>query len=125
MIVYATVDEYILRYGELTVDEASKVEMLLSDASAIVQVEGGKTEELTEPEKAVYRGVVCDMVNSFVTQENWGDVSQRTQTAGSFTESISFRTPPGTLRLTIPQRKLLGLSSMVIGSIPPTYEGRL
>ena len=117
-MTYATVDDLILRYGELNEEEAKQAETLLSDASAIVLMEGGKTpEDLNDIERDVYRGVVCGMVNSFMTQENWGDVSQRTQTAGSFTESFSFRTPPGALRLTIPQRKLLKLNGMVIVSI--------
>jgi len=122
-MTYATVQDLIVLYPNMESEDAERLEALLSSASAIIQMEGGKTEDLTEVEASVYKGVASDMVYSFVTQENWGDVSQRTQTAGSFTESFSFRTPPGALRLTIPQRKLLGLNRMVIGSIPPMRHG--
>ena len=120
-MTYATIDDLLRRYGELAAADVPKAEVLLDDASAIVQMEGGKAEGLTEVEASVYKGVVCDMVNAFMTQKNWGDVSQHTQSAGPFAETFSFRTPPGALRLTIPQRKLLGLNKMTVGTMPHTY----
>ena len=116
--MYATVQDMEARYGEMDAAEARKAEILLSDASAIVQMEGGKTE-LTDVEAVAYKAVVCEMVHSVMTQPEYGDISQHSKTAGSFTESFSFRSPPGSLRLTIPQRKLLGLKKMKIGSIAP------
>ena len=120
-MTYATVQDLILRYPETESVEASKLEVLLEDAFALIRFEGGKAEDLTDDEKSVYKGVCCDMVNAFVTQESIGDVSQQSITAGPFTQSTSFRTPPGALRVTMLQRKLLGLSAMVIGSIPANY----
>jgi len=123
---YAKIDELIERYPNLEAADVSvRAEILLTDASAIIQMEGGKKpEDLSEVEVAVYRSVCCDMVNSVLTQPESGDVSQISTTAGSFTESFSFRSQPGVLRMTIPQRKLLGLSSMKIGSIKPAREGK-
>ena len=117
-MIYATITDLEARYGELVTAEAERAEILLADASAIIQQEGGKTD-LTEVEEAVYRSVTCEMVHNVLSQPELGDISQRTQTAGPFTESFSFRTQPGVLRLTILQRKLLGLTKMKIGAIPP------
>lgn len=116
MIVYAKIDDYKDRY---TIADENQIGRLLEDASAIIQIEGGKDTDLSEVEVSVYRGVVIDMVHNFVAQPDIsGDISQHTQTAGAFSESYSFNTPPGVLRLTIPQRKLLGLNSMKVGAIP-------
>ena len=120
-MTYATVAELVLLYPSMNNEDAERLEELLAKASSIIRLEGGKAEDLTDDEKNVYSGVCCDMVFSFVTQDNLGDVSQQSITAGSFTQSTSYRTPPGALRLTIPQRKLLGLNAQVIGSIPAGY----
>ena len=120
-MIYATIEDYKARYGDLPEADVPRVEILLADASAIIQMEGGLTE-LTEVQETVYRSVCCDMVHSVMTQPEFGDVSQMSKTAGAFTESFSFRSQPGVLRMTIPQRKLLGLSSMKIGSIKPRYS---
>ena len=115
-MTYATVADLVLLYPDMENEDAGRLEQILAKASSIIRLEGGKTE-LTEDEQNVYSGICCDMVYSFVTQDNKGDVSQLSVTAGSMTESLSFRTPPGALRLTIPQRKLLGLNAQVISSI--------
>jgi len=117
-MVYATVDDLVARYGELTEAEAARAEILLADASAAIQLAGGLTE-LSEVQATVYRTVTCEIAHGAMTQQEYGDVSQHTQTAGSFTESFSFRSQPGLCKPNINQLKRLGLRGMRIGSIRP------
>jgi len=120
MKVYATPEDLIDRYGEMTEDEQKRAEILLTDASAIILAAGG-LKEPKEADDAAYRAVCCAMVHRVMISPSWLalGVTQRSQTSGPFTESMSFNNPNGDLYLTKAERKTLGLGGSVIGSIAP------
>lgn len=120
---YATIEDYELRYGTLSGDDKKKVEILLSDSTAIILANGGKKEPTDN--KQAYVAVSCAMVHRVVISPSWGSlgVTQHSQTAGSFTESYSFGNPNGDLYLTKSEKRTLGLTSMKIGTIAPLSRG--
>lgn len=118
-MAYAEVSDIEVRLGRtFTADETANVEALLDDASAVLNklVILDDTTEQNELLKFVCTNMVCRAVSA-----NGMDVlgaSQASVTAGPYTQSFSFATPSGDMYLTKLEKRLLGITSGYIGSIP-------
>ena len=117
-MAYAEVSDIEVRLQRtFTEDEEANVEALLDDASAVLNklVIIDETTEQNELLKFVCINMVSRAVDSGV--DVYG-ASQASVTAGPYTQSFSFATPSGDMYLTKLEKRLLGITSGYIGSIP-------
>ena len=124
MKIFATVEDYIARYGSI-VDEV-KASTLLDDASAMLNgafrrrhaqdYAPGINLSFDENVKAVCCAVVSRALN---VPTGFDGATQYSQNAGAFGATVTFANPTGSLYLGKSDLKKLGLASMVIGSISP------
>lgn len=101
---FATADDLAKRWHAFTDEETLRVDALLEDASVIVMA-WASWWQLVPP--AVLRVVVCDMVKRGMLNEDMGGVTQSTQTANGFTESLSYANPTGDLYLSSLNKQML------------------
>lgn len=102
---FATVDDLESRWRELDEAEKKKAEVLLSDASVYIECEWERCG-VTPTENLLARAkiITCSMVKRSMASSMEGDYSQRSITAGSFTEQITFHNPSGDMYLTSSER---------------------
>ena len=115
---FATIDDLEKRWRPLTTAERPRADTLLEDASAQLRVECRDLDArltITPPatvpdlDPAVPRRVVCAMVKrAMLAPVDQGAVTAEQQTAGPFSQSLTFSNPNGDLYLTKAERKLLG-----------------
>lgn len=112
MSSFATSDDLEIRWRPLTPTERDAADELLGDASAILRAEcSGIDERIGDGrlDPAVPRMVVCAMVKrSMIAGDMGAGVSSHQQTAGPFSQSLSFTNPTGDLYLTKAERKRIG-----------------
>ena len=119
-MAYADVSDLEARWRELNEAEQARAEVLLADASAVldslVDVDETDTEQLE-----ICKIVVCNMVQrSMVASEaDAYGITQQSMTAGVYTQSVTYSNPSGDFYLTKMERKMLGISNGYIGSIRP------
>lgn len=124
-MAYAEVSDIEVRLGRtFTADEQANVQALLDGASAVLNklVILDDTTEQNELLKFVCTNMVSRAVDSGV--DVYG-ASQASMTAGPYTQSYSFNTPSGDMYLTKLEKRLLGITSGYIGTIPAdihTYQ---
>ena len=119
-MVYADVDDLEARWHELSDVEQERAEVLLSDASAVID-SLVDVDETDEDMLAICKIVVCNMVQRSMTamaNDAYG-VTQQSMTAGAYTQSWTFSNPSGDFYLTKMEKKMLGISNGYIGSIRP------
>ena len=117
-MAYAEVSDIEVRLGRtFTADEQANVQALLEGASAVLNklVILDDTTEQNELLKFVCTNMVSRAVDSGV--DVYG-ASQASVTAGPYTQSYSFSTPSGDMYLTKLEKRLLGITSGYIGTIP-------
>ena len=118
---YATVSDIETRWRTLDSTEQAKASALIDDASAIIdKLAGFDSDGLTEQQQANAKIVTCNMViraMSSATSDSFG-LSQTSMTAGPYTQSWSYSNPSGDMYLTRMEKRLLGITSGYIGSIP-------
>ena len=124
MKVFATLEDYIARYGSV-IDEI-KTNTLLEDASAMLngvyrsnfsqEYKEGVNRTFDENVTAVCCGIVSRALN---VPTGFSDATQFSQNAGAFGATVTFANPTGSIYLGKGDLKKLGLASTVIGSIPP------
>ena len=124
-MAYAEVSDIEVRLGRtFTADEQANVQALLDGASAVLN-KLVILDDTTE-QNALLKFVCTNMVSRAV--DSGVDVfgaSQASVTAGPYTQSYSFATPSGDMYLTKLEKRLLGITSGYIGSIPAdihTYQ---
>ena len=122
-MAYATVSDVEARWRTLSQGEAAKAGVLLDDAAAILDTLGDfdPTDATTA---ANLRTVSCNMVIRVMSasqSDNFG-LSQGSMTAGVYTQSWTYSNPSGDMYLTKMEKRLLGITSGYIGSIPPKIE---
>lgn len=117
---FATKAQLESRWRTLTAAEAARAEVLLQDASQQILDEDrrGMLADLTSPTLTLQK-IVCNMViramapgveaGPPVTQDQWG--------AGPFNQSRTYANPTGDLYLTKSERRQLGFSRQVAGSV--------
>lgn len=127
MSAFATVDDYIARYGE--VEDANKLECLLLDASnylkALYFSEYG--EEYKQDERILFdlnaAAVTCAIVARMLNVPSGMEgVSQTSQSADVYSASYTFANPTGDFYLTKSDKERLGIGAGVISSIKPLTD---
>lgn len=119
---FATVEDYKKRYNA-NCDDA-RIEVQLEDASNMLTsaYEDYFCTPYQEGEHAHFDdnacAVCCGMVaRALSAPDNLFGVSQHSETVGSFTQSVSFRSDSGELYFTKADKRRLGLSGARIGSV--------
>ena len=104
-MVYATVEDLEARWRSLSEDESATAEVLLEDASVVVD------SLKVNPDPARAKIIVCRMVKrAMLGPEQAAGAASVQQTAGPFSQSMSFQNPNGDLYLTKADRKFLGIT---------------
>ncbi|MBW3081971.1 Gp19/Gp15/Gp42 family protein [Bifidobacterium phasiani] len=113
---FATPDDLAARWRPLTEAERTTAETLIVDASDLITTQCPRWRTASE---ATLRRIVCAMVKRSMINMDTAGVTQSTQTAGSFSESMSYSNPDGDLYLTASEKRSLGGggSGQRIGSI--------
>lgn len=126
MTAFATPDDLESRWRPLTPAERATADELLSDASAILRAECSGIDARIDDgrlDPAVPRMVVCAMVKrAMIAGDMAAGVSSHQQTAGPFSQSLSFVNPTGDLYLTKAERKRIGCGgqkAFTIDTAPP------
>ena len=123
-MAYAEVSDLEDRWRELSEAEQARAEVLLEDASAVLDTLVKVTGD--EKQAELLKIVCCNMVERVLSNgaiDAMG-VSQQSITAGPYTQSWTFSNPNGDFYLTKMERRLLGITKSYIGSIRPMIGGR-
>ena len=123
-MAYAEVSDLEARWRELSEDEQARAEVLLEDASAVLDALVHVTGECKQAD--LLKMVCCNMVMRTMTsgEADAFGVTQQAITAGPYTQSWTFSNPNGDFFLTRLERRLLGITKGYIGSIRPMIGGR-
>lgn len=109
---FATVEDLEARWRTLTAPEKTRAEALLEDASALVRdLAKGIDQRLAagSVSTATVRAIVCAVVKRAMQGPTDHDgVTQVQQSAGPFSQGVSFANPTGDLYLTKVERSRLG-----------------
>lgn len=120
---FATAEDYAARYGEPS--DPARVEALLADASAILLTAyegrwGSYAEGLHAAFDRSATAVACAMVSRALNvPEGMEGATQYSQTAGSYSASVTFANPTADLWLGKSDLRRLGLAGTRVGSIRP------
>ena len=121
---YATTADIEARWRTMSADERNRAEVLIEDASAMLSKLVNVDESDTE-QASLLCTVCCNMViraMAATAMDTFG-VSQASITAGPYSQSYSFSNPSGDMYLTKFEKRLLGVSTSYIGSIPAKTGG--
>lgn len=128
MAAFATVSDLEARWRPLSEADKARAQALLDDASAIVRAECKGIDDqivavppatVPELDPAVPTMVVCAMVKrAMLSGVDAAGVTSTQQTAGPFSQSLSFANPSGDLYLTKSERRILGCGGQRAGSVP-------
>ena len=122
---FATVDDYIERYGE--VGDENRLAAALSDASAYIAAEMRRSGVAIDPEDEeqaqALAYVACLLVNRVERSGAYAGLSSVSQGAGGYTASVSVYNPGGGFRLYAEERRMLGIGGARIGSVAPAIGG--
>lgn len=103
---FASVDDLEARFRPLSLDEKTRAGTLLKDASALIRDECPRWAQAC-PDSLV--AVCCQaVIRRMVLPDSQVGVSTTQQTAGSFSESLTYANPMGDLYLTRSERRRLG-----------------
>lgn len=128
MAAFATVSDLEARWRPLSPDESNRAQALLDDAAAVIRAECADVDSrlvavppaiLPELDPAVPLMVSCSMVKrAMLSGADVAGVTSTQQTAGPFSQSLSFANPSGDLYLTKAERRILGCGGQRAGSVP-------
>lgn len=108
--VFATITDLEQRWHELTTDERKRATALLEDASDLIRQ---TCPAWSSAGTAALRRVTCAAVRRAMASGGEGDGwTQRSQTAGSFSESVTYANPTGDLYLRRDEIESLGGDSV-------------
>lgn len=102
---FATVDDLASRWHAFTDEERPHVESMLADASDVIMT---TCPGWASADPVTLRRIACAVAKRALLNEDTGGVSQSTQTANGFTESLSYSNPAGDLYLTKAEKLALG-----------------
>lgn len=134
MTPWATFSDLKTRYPSVTDDMESRATALLSDATALIDSEldatGISYSDPGDVFKANLVSTCCAMVIRALPSNasvGYTPITQTSQTAGPFSESMTFANPSGDLYLTKAEREKIGLSGggamMFYVDMTPTSDG--
>lgn len=115
-MAYATVSDIEARWRDLTTAEETRAATLLDDAAAILDSFVKITGDEAQAENL--KIVSCNMVIRAMSSDDQMGLSQSSMTAGPYTQSWTYSNPSGDMYLTRMEKRLLGITSSYIGSIP-------
>lgn len=122
---FATVAQLEARWRSLTTDEEARAIALLSDASTYLALLLGKSgidyADASDTLAAAIQMVTCNIVKRMMDVPDGPAMTQYSQGAIGYSESMSFANPSGDMYITKAERKMLGLRGSAIGSIRPLY----
>lgn len=125
---FATVPDLEKRWRVLADDEKSRAESLIEDASVMIasamRLSGIQYDDADDDLLiASLNSVTCAVVRrAMATPVDIPALTQYSQSAIGISESMSYANPSGDLYLTKQEKKLLGISGGVIGSIRPAIH---
>ena len=121
IVVFATVGDLEGRTGrEYEGDERTRAQTLLEDASGCLVGLGFDPAETDPYRLRLATAAVCNAVAYKLERDaSYDAVSQATQTAGPYTQSVSFVTPSGSLRFLRQDLAILGLGTTRYRSVQP------
>jgi hypothetical protein len=123
-MAFALVSDIEARWRNLSTTEETRASTLIDDASAML-ASLVTVDVHDEQQAALLKTVCCSMVIRAMSSseaDNFG-VSNASMTAGSYTQSWTYKNPSGDMYLTKLEKKLLGIASGYIGSIEPEING--
>lgn len=121
-MAYASTADIEARWRELTPEESARANALLEDASAILDALVNVTGDVDQ--SRMLEQVCCNMaIRAMSTSADLFGASSATMTAGVYSQSVSYASPTGDMYLTKLEKKLLGITSGYIGSIPVKIDG--
>lgn len=122
---FATVSDYEARYGE--VDDREQVETLLGDASAFIAAQPGfrllpEDDDGYALQQSNLVRVTCAVVHRSLSAGDWAGLSNASQTAGSYTASVTIANPAEDFYMTKAEKRSLGIAGSRIGTIGPVVH---
>ena len=128
MDAYATLEDLQSRWRQLSADEQQRATTLLSDAAVKIALackqSGVAIDAADELQSKALKSINCEMVKrAMMSPIDMPPVSSFAQTAGSYSESQTYVNPTGDLYMTLGEKKMLGIGTQKMGSIPPLIGG--
>ena len=128
MTAYATLEDLQSRWRQLSADEQQRATTLLSDAAVKIALackqSGVAIDAADELQSEALKSINCEMVKrAMMSPIDMPPVSSFAQTAGSYSESQTYVNPTGDLYMTLGDKKMLGIGTQKMGSIPPLIGG--
>lgn len=117
-MAFAEVSDLEARWRTLSESEAEQAETLLADASAMLS-RLAVVDSSDSAQAELLKIVTCDMVKRSMASSEAIGVDQFSITAGPYSQTQHFAATSGDLYLTKLEKRLLGITSSYIGSIPP------
>ena len=106
VVPFATVDDLAARWRVLTDSEKRQAETLLDDASDLIRAE---CPRYADASLLTLKRIACAIAKrSMLAGADAAGISQSSQTAGPFTESLTYANPAGDLYLTNAEKRSLG-----------------
>ena len=121
MTLFATVDDYVARYGE--VDDPGRLAALLGDATAFIDSYPGFTfrgDDMLQAANLVR--VCCSVVYRSLSAGDLAGVSSYSQGGVGYSASVTLSNPSGDFYLTASEKRSLGIGRGRIGATCP-YSG--
>lgn len=128
MDAYATLEDLQSRWRLLSADEQQRATTLLSDAAVKVALackqSGVAIDAADKLQSEALKSINCEMVKrAMMSPIDMPPMSSFAQTAGSYSESQTYVNPTGDLYMTLGEKKMLGIGTQKMGSIPPLIGG--
>ena len=128
MTAYATLEDLQSRWRQLSADEQQRATTLLSDAAVKIALackqSGVAIDAVDELQSEALKSINCEMVKrAMMSPIDMPPMSSFAQTAGSYSESQTYVNPTGDLYMTLGEKKMLGIGTQKMGSIPPIIGG--
>lgn len=115
---FATVEQYEARYGE--VDQPERVEVLLADASALIDaLPGFELRPGDATQETNLTRVTCSIAHRSVTSGDLDGVTQYQQSAVGISAQVTYANPSGDLYITSAERRSLGVGAGRVGQTDP------
>lgn len=127
MTAFATYEDIEARWKPLTEEERGVAETLLEDAAALILGYGVEPRDGDERQAQALKAASCNMVIRSMQGRDSAvpiGMSQWSQTAGPYSESMTVANPAGDLYLTKGEKRMLGLGAGYIGTISARIGGR-
>lgn len=128
MDAYATLEDLQSRWRPLSADEQQRATTLLSDAAVKIALackqSGVAIDAADSLQSEALKAINCEMVKrAMLSPIDMPPMSSFAQTAGSYSESQTYVNPTGDLYMTLGEKKMLGIGTQKMGSIPPLIGG--